>query len=145
VATIIFVRIGPPNSDQANISQGGHPQDPQSVFEDYKDVIKVLRKEALEAFNLLGQAYALCEIAFDFLKDTEGNNWLIEINARPGTKGPRTLREWVIEEKTDLYARNGVILFDEKYTNERRRKWGERFQNFKSFPFLYAIHLSEKI
>jgi len=138
VVTIAFVRVGPPRSDQANISQGGHPQDIESVFENHQDVIETLKIEAIGIFNLLAESYTVSEMAFDFVKDTEDDFslWFLEENSRPGTKGPRTLREWVPTDK--MYARKGIILYDEVYSNKRRQKWGARFLAFRVLPFYYG-------
>jgi hypothetical protein len=142
VVTICFIRVGPSRSDQANISQGGHPQDIESVFENHQEVTDSLKLEAIGIFNLLAESYTVSEMAFDFVSDKEGNYWFIEMNSRPGTKGPRTLREWVPADK--LYARKGVILFDEDYSNKRRQKWGARFLAFRILPFYYGRTLSQK-
>jgi len=145
VATIIYVRIGPSNSDQANISQGGHPQDPESVFEDYKAIINSLRKDALSAFNLLSHVYDVCDIAFDFLRDTKGRNYLIEMNARPGTKGPKALLKFVKVDEEKSKSKDVILFEGDSIDNKRREKWGERFSNFLSFPFLYAKHFASKL
>jgi len=142
IASIIFVRVGPPSSDQANISQGGHAQDPESVFENYQEVISNLTKLATDCFNTLAKSFTVIEMAFDFVMDETGNYWLLEINSRPGTSGPRTLREW--NPKDSLYARKGVILFGEEgkeYSNHQRRKWGARFNSFRILPFKYLKSL----
>jgi len=135
VVTIAFIRVGPSLSDQANISQGGHPQDIESVFDDHKQVVSDLKADSVRIFNLLAEEYDVSEMAFDFVS-SEGENYFIEMNSRPGTKGPRTLREWVPSD--DMYARKGVILFDEEYSNQRRQRWGARFFAFRILPFYYG-------
>lgn len=143
LVTIAFIRVGPSSSDQANISQGGHPQDIESVFENHQDVISALKLEAVGIFNLLSESHTVSEMAFDFVSDKDENYWFIEMNSRPGTKGPRTLREWVPTD--NMYARKGVILYDEVYSNQRRQKWGARFLAFRVLPFYYGRTLFEQV
>lgn len=141
VVTILFVRVGPRSSEQANISQGGHPQDIEFVFENHLEIGKELGQVAKNAFQMLSQKYQVSEMAFDFVLDKEGDFWFLEMNSRPGTKGPRTLREWVPSDK--IYIRKGVIPFDEEYSNAHRLKWGARFLAFRVLPFYYGKTLSK--
>ncbi len=135
--TTFYVRVGAERSEQANIGKSGHPQDPYVMFEDYKGIEKSIRSMGQKIIHAFSKAYVVGEVGLDFVHDKDGNLLAIEANTKPGSKGLRTLREWVPTD--EAYLNKAVIPFE--YNNNIRRLWGRRLNNFLCKPLYYAQFL----
>jgi glutathione synthase/RimK-type ligase-like ATP-grasp enzyme len=138
--TLAYIRVGAPNSQQANIHQQGHAQDVESVFENADHLYRQLRTYGMRVFMAIASRYEVGELGLDFVRDTDGRLWLLEVNARPGSSGVNQLREWV--PKPQDYMRKGWLLFDDSFTNTRRKMWGRRYLAYRRNPYRYAKFLA---
>lgn len=139
--TCFYVRVGPRNSQQANISKGGHPQDPFVFFEDYEQVQKAVRKEGHKIIAAISKSYVVGEVGVDFVFDKKDNIYTLELNSKPGSSGLRTLREWKPTEED--YHNKGIIPLE--YNNKIRGIWGRNLGRFLVNPLLYSKYLAETI
>jgi glutathione synthase/RimK-type ligase-like ATP-grasp enzyme len=138
--TLAYIRVGAPNSQQSNIHQQGHAQDVESVFENPQQLYRQLRKYGMQVFTAIASGYQVGELGLDFVRDINGKLWLLEVNARPGSTGVNQLREWV--PKPYDYVRKGWLLFDDSFTNARRKAWGKKYLAYRRNPYRYAKFLA---
>ncbi|MEM4181728.1 MAG: YheC/YheD family protein [Candidatus Pacearchaeota archaeon] len=137
--TCFYVRVGPKNSQQANISNGGHPQDPFVFFEDYEQVLRAVKKEGNKIIEATSKSFVVGEVGIDFVFDKKGDIYTLELNSKPGSIGLRTLREWKPTEED--YHNKGIIPLE--YNNEIRKTWGRNLERFLLNPLLYCKYLVE--
>lgn len=138
--TAIYMRVGAPKSFRSNIGQKGHAQDPRIVFNE-SNLTSKLSEFGEKVINKLSEKYFIIEIGLDVLLDNNNKLWLLELNSKPGSKGLKSLKEFIPEDKQNI--KNAVMPYS--YSNRDRRNWGRKYKLFISkplsyFKFLFKFH-----
>lgn len=133
--TACYIRVGPHESHQANISKAGHALDPSFVFENWRRIRSTIWDMAHAVFRTFGKR--LGEAGIDLAMDQRGKLYCIEINTRPGSKG------FLMLKREDPYQGVDAVHY-RKSTPRDRAKWSRWLRKFHLRPVLYCVYLIER-
>ncbi|MFT4303692.1 MAG: YheC/YheD family protein [Candidatus Woesearchaeota archaeon] len=138
--TAIYMRIGIPESQQANVSKGGQFHDPIVVYEEPSELLIPLIERSNKIMDILNNKFIVGEIGLDFLPIDEGHNFMLcEVNSKPGSKAIEELCRW--NPSDDMHQKNGITPY--QYTNEDRERWGKIRREFRVKPIRYGQWLHQ--